>query len=131
MEEKNVQYTDFGTYGTEPVDYVMFAVKVGDAVASGECDKGILICGTGIGMSIAANKIKGIRAACCSDEYSAKLTREHNDSNILCFGSRVIDSQQAKKLVDIFLNTEFCGEQRHIRRIEQIKDIENGKFVKF
>ena len=123
-EGKNVKC--FGINEGEAVDYPEIALKVANAVASGECKYGILICGTGIGMSMAANKVKGIRAAVCSEHYSAKYTRLHNDANILCLGGRVIGEELAKELVDVFLNTEFEGE-RHLRRVNYISDIENGK----
>mgnify|MGYP005772661391 FL=1 len=123
-EGKNVK--SFGINEGEAVDYPEIALKVANAVASGECKYGILICGTGIGMSMAANKVKGIRAAVCSEHYSAKYTRLHNDANILCLGGRVIGEELAKELVDVFLNTEFEG-GRHLRRVNYISDIENGK----
>jgi ribose 5-phosphate isomerase B len=99
----------------------LFARAVSKAVVSKECDRGILICGTGIGMSIVANKFKGIRAALCSDEFSAKATREHNDSNILCMGARIIDKDLALKITAIWLETPFSNEERHIRRINMIE----------
>ena len=95
---------------------------VAKAIVDGECDKGILICGTGIGISIAANKVKGIRAAVCHDTFSAQATREHNDANILAMGARVVGPGLALKIVDTFLNTEFSGEERHVNRIRQIED---------
>ncbi len=106
-------------------DYPEIAFKTAKTVASGDCRFGILICGTGIGMSMAANKVKGIRAAVCSEHYSAKYTRLHNDANMLCLGGRVIGAELAKELVDIFLNTEFEG-GRHKPRVDYISDIENG-----
>lgn len=121
------EIVDYGTYSSESVDYAAIAYKVGNAVTQ---DKilGILCCGTGIGISIAANKVKGVRAACCSDYFSAKLTRQHNDANILCMGGRVVGPGLANELVDVFLNTEFEGGGRHQRRIDQIAAIENGEF---
>lgn len=98
------------------------AKAVAKAIVDGECDKGILICGTGIGISIAANKVKGIRAAVCHDTFSAQATREHNDANILAMGARVVGPGLALKIVDTFLNTEFSGEERHVNRIRQIED---------
>ena len=100
----------------------VYAKAVAKAIVDGECDKGILICGTGIGISIAANKVKGIRAAVCHDTFSAQATREHNDANILAMGARVVGPGLALKIVDTFLNTEFSGEERHVNRIRQIED---------
>lgn len=121
------QYTDFGTYSEESVDYPIFAAKTAHAVADGVCEKGILCCGTGIGISIAANKVKGIRAAVCSDAFSAEMTRKHNDANILCMGARVISEEKALELVRIFLTTDALHEERHQRRVQMLKDMENGK----
>lgn len=126
LKKNNIEYTDYGCYSEESVDYAIYAKKVADAVAGGEAEKGILCCGTGIGISIAANKVKGIRAAVVTNEFCAEMTRRHNDANILAMGGRVIDPDTAVKLTDIFLNTEFEGD-RHIRRIEQIAKIENGE----
>lgn len=126
LEEKNIEYKDFGTYSEESVNYAPYAYRVAKAVADGKAEKGILCCGTGIGISIAANKVKGIRAAVCTNEFCAEMTRKHNDSNILCMGGRVIDAEKAVKLVDIYLNTEFEG-GRHIPRINEIAAIENGE----
>ncbi|MBQ2603988.1 MAG: ribose 5-phosphate isomerase B [Acutalibacteraceae bacterium] len=126
LKENNIEYTDYGCYSEESVDYAVYAKKVAEAVASGKADKGILCCGTGIGISIAANKVKGIRAAVVTNEFCAEMTRRHNDANILAMGGRVIDAQTAVKLADIFLNTEFEG-GRHQRRIDQITKIENGE----
>ena len=127
LDEKGIEYIDFGTDSTASCDYPVYAEKVCKAIQSGECEKGILICGTGIGMSICANKFKGIRAACCSDYFSAKYTRLHNDANILCMGGRVVGAGLANEMVDVFLNTEFEG-GRHQRRVDQITAIENGTF---
>ena len=127
MKDKGIEYTDFGCYTTDSVDYPRFAFKVASAVASGECERGIICCGTGIGVSIAANKVKGIRAAVCSDEFCAEMTRRHNDSNIMCMGGRVIDCEKAVRLADIFLHTEFEG-GRHSNRVNMITEIENGAF---
>jgi ribose 5-phosphate isomerase B len=123
LDQKGIAYKDFGTFDGAPVDYPDIALPVAKSVASGECEKGILVCGTGIGMSLAANKVKGIRAAVLSDHYSCKYTRLHNDSNILCLGGRVIGDALALELVDLFLTTEFEG-GRHARRIEKIAEIE-------
>ena len=127
LADKGIETKDFGTYNTDSVDYPDFAYNTAKAVTSGECQYGILCCGTGIGISIAANKVKGIRAALCSDEFSAEMTRRHNDSNIICFGGRVINSQLALKLVDIFLETPFEG-GKHLVRINKIKDIEDQEY---
>ena len=121
------EIVDYGTYSTDSVDYAAIAYKVGTAVAS-EGIQGILCCGTGIGISMAANKVKGVRAACCSDYFSAKFTRLHNDANILCMGGRVVGAGLGIELADVFLNTEFEGGERHVRRIAQITAIENGTF---
>ena len=126
LNANNIAYRDFGTDSEKSVNYAPIAAAVGHSVASGECEKGILICGTGIGMSMAANKVKGIRAACCSDHFSAKYTRLHNDANILCMGGRVIGPGVAVELTELFLNTAFEG-GRHSARIAQIAAIENGE----
>ena len=122
LEKNHLEDKDFGCFGTEAVDYPVYAKLVGHAVADGECEKGILICGTGIGISIAANKIKGVRAALCSDCFSAEATRLHNDANILAMGARVLGAGLAVKITDTFLNTPFSGDERHARRISQIED---------
>ena len=122
LEEKGVEFIDCGCNG-ESVDYPDIAEKTCEKVTSGEADKAILICGTGVGISISANKIKGIRAALCGDWYSAKYTRLHNDANVLCMGGRVIGAGLAAEIVDVFLDTEFEG-GRHQRRIDQIAAIE-------
>ncbi len=124
LEERGLNFKDFGTYSEDSCDYAIFAQKAANAVAAGECDKGLLFCGTGVGISIAANKVNGIRACCCSDLFSAEATRLHNDANMLCLGGRVVDSEKAIALVDIFLDTAFSGEERHQRRIDQITEIE-------
>lgn len=125
LEERGFEVKDFGIYENVSVDYPDIAVKVGNSVAGGECELGILVCGTGIGMSLAANKIKGIRAAACSEHFSAKYTRMHNNSNILCLGGRVIGVGTALELVDLFVDTSFEG-GRHQRRIDKISNIENN-----
>ncbi len=122
LNKNNIEYKDFGTYTADSVDYPVYAKAVAKAVAKGECKKGILICGTGIGISIAANKVKGIRAALCHDVASARLTRLHNDSNILCMGGRIIGPEHALVVVDAWLNTDFSGDERHIRRINMIEE---------
>ena len=122
LEKNGLEYKDFGCYSTEAVDYSVYAKLVAKAIQSGECEKGILICGTGIGISITANKFKGIRAALCSDCFSAEATRLHNDANIVAMGARVVGPGLAIKIIDTFLNTPFSGEERHKRRIAQIED---------
>ncbi len=124
LSEKGFEFRDMGTDG-EPCDYPVMAKKVCDLVVSGECEKGILICGTGIGMSMAANKVKGIRAALCADSFSAKYTRLHNDANVMCMGARTLGVGLASELAEIFLTTGFEG-GRHQRRVDLITDIENG-----
>lgn len=128
LDGKGVEYIDCGTDSTASVDYAKFAQTACLKVTGGEADKAILCCGTGIGISMAANKVKGIRAACCSDYFSAKFTRMHNDANVLCMGARVIGGGLACELVDVFLNTEFEG-GRHQRRVDQITAIENGEIL--
>lgn len=122
LEEHEIDYEDFGCYSTESVDYPIYGEKVARSVASGECDRGIVICTTGIGISIAANKVHGIRAALCGDCFSAEATRQHNDANVLALGARVVGPGLALKIVDTFLDTPFSNGERHIRRIEMIED---------
>ena len=124
LDEKNIAYKDFGTFSGEAVDYPIIAKQVGEAVAKNECECGILVCGTGIGMSIAANKVKGIRAACCSDTFSARFTKMHNNTNVLCFGGRVLGAGLALDIVDAYLEAEFEG-GRHEKRVNMIMNIEN------
>jgi ribose 5-phosphate isomerase B len=123
LKEKNIEVTDCGIKAGEKCDYPDMAEKVCRMITSGKAEKGILVCGTGIGMSIAANKIKGIRAACCSEHFSAKYTRLHNDANVLCMGARVIGPGLALELTDLFINTEFEG-GRHQRRVDLITKLE-------
>lgn len=123
LEKKGYEYKDFGTHSTESCDYPDIAEPVARGVAGGEFDKGILICGTGIGIGIAANKVKGIRAALCHDTFSAHASREHNDANVLTMGQRVIGPGLALEIVDIWLHTEFEG-GRHAKRVEKIGKIE-------
>ena len=123
LSEKGFEFMDMGTDG-QPCDYPVIAKAVCEKVLSGECEKGILICGTGIGMSITANKIKGIRAALCADSFSARYTRLHNDSNVMCMGARTIGAGLASELAEIFLTTGFEG-GRHQRRLDLISEIEN------
>ena len=122
LEEKGIEYKDFGTYSTDSVDYPRYAYPVAKAVASKECELGILCCGTGIGISITANKFKGIRAALCTDCFTAEATRLHNNANILAMGGRVVGPGLALKIVDTFLDTPFSNDERHIRRINMIED---------
>lgn len=126
LESENIAYKDFGTFDETSVDYAPIAAKVAHFIADGEAERGILCCGTGIGMSIAANKVKGIRASVCSDAYSAEMTRRHNNSHILCVGGRVIDEAKAVELAKIFIQTEFEG-GRHQRRLDEITAIERGE----
>ena len=121
LKEKGYEVRDCGTFSQESCDYPTFAKAVCNAVAAGECEKGILICGTGIGMSIAANKQKGIRAAVCGDEFSVKYTRLHNDANVLCMGARIIAEQRAIDFADLFLSTGFEG-GKHSKRIAMFED---------
>ena len=124
LEERKIEYKDYGPYSADSVDYAVYAEKTAKGVVGGECELGILCCGTGVGISIAANKVRGIRACCCSDKFSAEMTRLHNDANMLCLGGRVVTPEQAVELVDIFLDTPFSGEERHARRIAQITELE-------
>lgn len=121
LDEQKIPYIDYGCDSLESTDYPIYAKRVAKAILSGECDKGILICGTGIGISITANKIPGIRAALCGDTFSAKATREHNDANILAMGARVTGEGLALDIVDTFLETKFSNDERHIRRIQMIE----------
>ena len=126
LDENKIDYIDVGCYTPERFDYAISAQKACDKVVSGECEFAILCCGTGVGISMAANKVKGIRACCCSDCFSAKFTRAHNDANVLCMGARVIGAGLAQEMVELFLNTEFES-GRHQNRVDQIMAIENGK----
>ena len=125
FEENGIKFTDFGTFSWESCDYPIIAEKVGNSVLNKESEKGILICGAGIGMSIAANKIKDVRAALCYEPELAELARKHNNANVLCIGGRFTDFEKAKEIVKTFLNTDFEGE-RHQRRIDMIKKLENN-----
>ena len=122
LKGKGIAFKDYGTDSPVPTDYPIYAKKVAKAVASGRGEKGILICGTGIGISITANKTKGIRCALCHDVFSAEATRQHNDANILAMGGRVVGPGLALMIVDTFLSTPFSGEERHINRIAQIEE---------
>lgn len=124
LDEKGLAYKDYGTYSEDSCDYPVFAAEAGRAVASGECSRGILVCSTGIGISIAANKIKGVRAAVCGDTYSALMTRRHNNANVLALGANIIGAAIALEIVEVFLNTPFDG-GRHTRRVDLIAKLEN------
>ncbi len=126
LDSEKIAYKDFGTFDEESVDYAPIAAQVAHSIINGEAERGILCCGTGIGMSIAANKVKGIRASACTNAYCAEMTRRHNNSNILCLGGRVIDEKQAVELAKIYIETEFEG-GRHQRRIDEIAAIERGE----
>lgn len=128
LEQRGLAYKDFGTDTTDSCHYPIFGARAARAVAAGECEKGILICGTGIGMSLVANKVKGIRCALCSDSYSAHMTRAHNDTNVLALGARVIGVEVAKEIVCAWLDTPFEG-GRHQTRIDMITAIENGEVL--
>lgn len=123
LKERKIDIEDLGTEGTDSVDYPDFALLVAERVSQGKTDAGILACGTGIGMSIVANKFKNVRAAVVSDEYAAKMAKEHNNANVLCLGGRVRNPDEARKLVSVWLETEFAG-GRHNQRLEKIKEIE-------
>ena len=124
LESKGYEVIDEGTNTTESCDYPIYGEKVGRAVVDGEADLGIAICGTGLGISLAANKVKGVRACVCSEPYTARMSRQHNNCNVLCFGARVIGIELAKMIVEEWLNTPFEG-GRHQRRVDMIMDIEN------
>lgn len=128
LDEMGLAYQDFGTYDTERCHYPIYGARAAKAVASGVCDRGILICGTGVGISLSANKVKGIRCVVCSEPYSAQLSRQHNDTNMLAFGARVIGPELAKMIVRIWLETPFEG-GRHQTRIDMITALENGEEI--
>lgn len=123
LESKGYEMMDVGTYTNESVDYPKYGHAVGKAVASGEADRGIAVCGTGIGISIAANKVPGIRAGVCHSVWTAEMTKAHNDANVLCMGARVVDQETAFAMVDKWLETEFMGD-KHLRRINEIEDLD-------
>ncbi|MFL5345183.1 MAG: ribose 5-phosphate isomerase B [Hyalangium sp.] len=126
LQEKGVSFQDVGPTTSESVDYPDFAKKVARAVAAGEYTLGVLVCGTGIGMSIVANKYRGIRAALCSTEFEARMAREHNDANILCLGQRVLGAGVAKGILEAFLATPFAG-GKHARRVQMIREAESER----
>lgn len=130
IEEMGHEVVDVGTYSADSCHYPVYASAACKKILDGECELGILICGTGIGMSMAANKHKGIRAACCSDVFSARLTREHNDANVLCFGERVVGIGLALELVDAFIGAEYLNNGNHVTRVAMLAEIENGTFNK-
>lgn len=121
LEERNLPYVDKGCFDKSSCDYPVFGKAVGEAVASGECDKGIVICTTGIGISITANKVKGVRCALCADSLSARMTREHNNANVLAMGAGIVGMNLAMDIVDTFLDTQFSGAERHARRVDMIE----------
>ncbi len=124
LEERGIEYKDFGTYDTKSCDYPDFGRAAAEAVAKGECEKGIVICTTGIGISIVANKVKGIRCALCSETTTARLTREHNDANVLAMGGGMVGELLANEIVDVFLDTEFSNLEKHSRRISKITEMD-------
>ena len=124
LEEKGIAYHDYGTYSEESCDYPIYGETVAKAVVAGECDLGVIICGTGIGISIAANKVKGVRAALCHNEFTAQMCKEHNNANILAMGARVLEQDMALRILDTFLASEFQG-GRHAVRVGKLMEIEN------
>ena len=128
LEKNNIEYVDCGCFDNKSVDYNDFGEKACNLVANGECDLGILFCGTGIGMSIVANKIKGIRCGHCHDVFSAKMTKLHNNANVLALGERVVGPGLMLEIVEAFINTPFSNDERHVRRVDKIKALENKNF---
>ncbi len=126
LDEKGIEYKDFGCYDTQPCDYPVYGLAAANAVASGECEKGLIFCGTGVGISLVANKVKGIRCVNCSEPYSAALARQHNDANMLSLGTRVVGSELAKMIVDAFLENEYLG-GIHAKRVDMIRQIEENQ----
>ncbi|QWB99549.1 ribose 5-phosphate isomerase B [Mycoplasmatota bacterium] len=129
LDDLKITYKDYGAYSNESVHYPEYGVKAAKAVANGECEKGIIFCGTGVGISISANKVKGIRCVNCSEPYSALMGRQHNDTNMLALGSRVVGDELAKMIVDTWLNGEFLG-GRHQIRVDQIKEVDETGEIK-
>ena len=129
LEELGLEYIDFGTHSTASVDYPDMALPACDAVVSGQCDKALLFCGTGVGISMAANKVKGVRACVCSEPYSARLSKQHNNSNIIAFGARVIGVEMAKMIVDEWVNAKYEG-GRHQVRVDMLAEIEQTQGLK-
>ena len=128
LEEKGIEFTDYGCFSKESVDYPRYAYLAASAVAEKECDFGIICCTTGLGVSMTANKVKGIRAAVCTNEMLAEMTRRHNNANVICMGQNVVTPELANKMIDIFISAEFEG-GRHERRVNLLTDIENGKEI--
>ena len=128
LDKQGVPYKDFGTYSTESCDYPIYALKAAKAVQSGECELGLLFCGTGVGISLAANKVSGIRCVCCSEPYSAAMARQHNDANMLAMGTRVVGSELAKMIVHEFLTNQFLG-GIHAKRVNMIHEIEQTQTI--
>lgn len=128
LDERGLEYTDFGTDTDDSCDYPVYGYAAASAVASGKCDRGLLFCGTGVGISLAANKVKGIRCVVCSEPYSAKMSRLHNNSNMLALGSRVVGTELARMIVETWLDADFEG-GRHQRRVDLISAIEDGKTI--
>lgn len=126
LDELGIPYKDFGTYTRESVDYPVYGARAANAVAKGECDRGIILCGTGVGIGMAASKVRGIRCVTCTDTYSAKMSRLHNDANMLSLGARVLGTELAKDIVRVWLMTEFEGE-RHARRVGMINRLDAGE----
>lgn len=126
LDELGLDYKDFGTYDHQSVDYPVYGAKAAYAVAGGECDRGIVLCGTGVGIGMAAGKVHGIRCVTCTDTYSAKMSRLHNDANMLSLGARVVGSELAKDILRIWLTTDFLGE-RHGRRVDMINRLDSGE----
>ena len=128
LDEMGLPYRDYGAYSQDRTDYPLYGARAAKAVASGECERGIICCGTGVGISLAANKVKGIRCVVCSDCYSAMLSRQHNDTNMLSMGARVVGTELARMIARIWLTTDFEG-GRHQRRIDQISALEQGEAI--
>ena len=128
LDKQNIPYKDFGTYSTESCDYPIYAIKAAKAVQNGECELGLLFCGTGVGISLAANKVNGIRCVCCSEPYSAAMARQHNDANMLAMGTRVVGSELAKMIVHEFLTNQFLG-GIHAKRVNMSHEIEQTQTI--
>ena len=128
LDKQNIPYKDFGTYSTESCDYPIYAIKAAKAVQNGECELGLLFCGTGVGISLAANKVNGIRCVCCSEPYSAAMARQHNDAHMLAMGTRVVGSELAKMIVHEFLTNQFLG-GIHAKRVNMIHEIEQTQTI--
>ena len=129
LKELGLEYRDFGTHDRKSVDYPVYGARAARAVSSGECDRGIILCGTGVGIGITANKVPGIRCVTCSDTYSARMSRLHNNANMLALGSRVLGTELAKDILRIWLTTDFSDEQRHRDRVEMIARVERGEEI--